>query len=328
MKSYTLLCFFLALAMILCPLCSVEKATKAISNEFFSKTETSFDEDYNAPPAVSTVKIMSADSKNITETSLRDYLIGTVAAEMGPNYHEEAIKAQVIAAHTLLEYSKKHKSSSIGEADITDSSATHQGYLSDDAQKKKWGENYPKYREKIEKCVDEVIDYTIQYNGEVITAAFHAISNGSTENASDVWGGNYPYLVTVESAGDKLSPAYSSELTVKESDFKSIMEKEGAILDSAPDKWIGEIKNTTTGMVKTITIGGKEFKGTDIRKYFSLRSSTFTCAYKDGVFTFSVKGYGHGAGMSQYGADFMARQGANYKEILAHYYPNTEINAM
>lgn len=326
MKSYTLLCFFLALAMIICPLCSVKKATDAISNEFFKNGTVENDESNAVIKADdATVKIMSASSQNITEVGLREYLIGAVAAEMSPVYHKEAIKAQVIASHTMLQYSKLHKSDDLNGADISDSSGTHQGYLSTDEQKEKWGDNYEKYREKIEKCVDEVISLTLQYNGEPITAAFHAISNGQTENASDVWGGDYPYLISVTSDGDKLSPDYSSEVPVSADEFKDAVEKQGAVLDEDASKWIEEIKRTPTGMVKEITIGGKAFKGTDIRSYFSLKSSTFNYTFKDGGFIFAVSGYGHGVGMSQYGADFMARQGFSYKEILAHYYPGTKL---
>lgn len=321
MKSYTLLCFFLALAMILCPLCSFQKAEDILSGEIFGGE---YGQDYNdSPVSAAAVKIMSAESKNITEIPLREYLIGTIAAEMAPGCHEEAIKAQAIAAHTLLEYTKLHRP--VENADITDSSKTHQGYLNKEAQKAKWGESYENNREKIGRCVDEVINYTVFCDGEVIMAAYHAISNGSTESASEVWGGSYPYLTSVPSPGDKLSPSYSSSLSVTKDDFKSIMEKQGAALSEAPEKWVGEIKNTAAGTVRTVTVGGKEFKGTEIREYFSLKSSSFTCVYKDGEFYFTVSGYGHGVGMSQYGADFMARQGADYREILKHYYPGTEI---
>ena len=108
-------------------------------------------------------------------------------------------------------------------------------------------------------------------------------------------------------------------------EFKAVMEKQGAVLGEDASKWIEEIKRKPTGMVKEITIGGKAFKGTDIRSYFSLKSSTFTCTIKDGGCIFAVSGYGHGVGMSQYGADFMARQGFSYKEVLEHYYPGTAL---
>lgn len=322
MKSYSMICFFLSLAMILCPLCSVEKATDVISKELLGDEITLPTEE----TAVATVKVMNASSKNITEISLRDYLIGVVASEINAAYHEEAIKAQIIAAHTMLLYSKEHKNDGLNGADISDSSATHQGFLTKDAQIEKWGNNYEAYREKIEKCVDEVIDLTVQYNGEPINAVFHSISNGQTENATDVWGGEYPYLISVNSVGDKLSPAYSSEAKVTAEKFKETVTKEGAELKENPEEYIGKITNTDTGMVKTVVIGGKTFKGTEIRTLFGLKSSTFTVKYDDGNFIFTVSGYGHGVGMSQYGADYMARQGFTYTEILKHYYAGTEIS--
>lgn len=324
MKSYTLICFFLALAMILCPLFAVEKAADAISQGLSDETEIAESEIVEVK-TTPTVKVMSANSDNITEMPLKDYLTGVVAAEMNPAYHEEAIKAQIIASHTLLLYVKDRNSKDLNGADITDSSASHQGFLSTEKQKEKWGENYNSYREKIEKCIDEVLDLTLQYDGEYINAVFHAISNGKTENATDVWGGNYPYLVSVQSVGDKLSPAYQSQVTVTEKEFKEKLKNKALGFEENAEKWIEKITNTDTGMVKTITICGKEFKGTEIRTLFSLKSSTFTCEHKDNEFIFTVNGYGHGVGMSQYGANYMAQQGFTYKEILKHYYQNAEI---
>lgn len=323
MKSYSMICFFLSLAMILCPLCSVEKATEVISQEFLGEETTVPQEEVT----VTTVKVMNASSKNITEMPLRDYLIGVVASEINAAYHEEAIKAQTVAAHTMLLYSKEYKNEGLNGADISDSSATHQGFLTEDEQKEKWGENYNTYREKIERCVDEVINLTLQYNGKPINAVFHSISNGQTENATDVWGGEYPYLVSVNSVGDKLSPAYHSEVKVTAEKFKETMSENGSKLGDTPSKWVEKITNTDTGMVKEIIIGGKSFKGTEIRTLFGLKSSTFTVNYTDESFVFTVSGYGHGVGMSQYGADYMARQGFKYDEILKHYYVGTEISA-
>ncbi len=323
MKTYTLICFFLALSLILCPLVSVEKATQVISQEFLdesvSETEITTEE------TDATVKVMSVSSNNITEMSLKEYLLGVVAGEMNASYHEEALKAQIIAAHTLLLYTKEHNTKDLKGADITDSYAIHQAFLSPEKQKEKWKENYDSYRKKIEKCIDEVGNLTLQYDGEYICAVFHSISNGTTENAADVWGGKYPYLVSVPSIGDKLSPAYQSQVTISKKEFKEILQKEDVKFTGDAEKWIEKVTNTETGMVKTITICGKTFKGTEIRTLFDLRSSTFTCEYKDGEFVFTVNGYGHGAGMSQYGANYMAQQGFNYKEILKHYYTNVEI---
>ena len=325
MKSYSVICFFLLLSMILCPLASVEKAKQVFYGETGLKSENSVNEESGEIVTASTVKVMNANSKNITEITLEDYLLGVVACEMSASYHEEAIKAQIIAAHTLLEHSKLTKSESLGNADISDSSATHQGYLTMDEQKEKWGENYDKNVDKIKKCIESVKNLTIKYNNKPITAAFHAISNGKTENASDVWGGDYPYLISVPSDGDKFSPSYLTESAFSCNDFKEIITTQGATLSENATEWIGEIQTTGTGMISEIKIGDKAFKGTDIRKLFSLKSSTFECEIKDNTVVFKVKGYGHGVGMSQYGANYMAQQGLTYEEILLHYYPNTEI---
>ncbi len=325
MKSYTVICFFLSLAMILFPLVSVEKATDVFSKEFSITEETPTTEKAEENETEnSTVKVMNASSKNITELSLKDYLIGVIAEEVNAAYHEEAIKAQVVAAHTKLEYTKTHKNDDLGEADITDSASSHQGFLTEEEQREKWGKNYDTYHGKIEKCVDEVLNIILTYENEPINAVFHAISNGETENATDVWGGNYPYLVSVQSAGDKLSPAYKSEVTISSDDFKKKVTENGAELEKDPEKWVEKITNTDTGMVKEIIIGGKSFKGTEIRKIFNLRSSTFAVKYDDGNFIFTVCGYGHGVGMSQYGANYMAQQGFSYEQILSHYYKNSE----
>ncbi len=314
MKTYSMICFFLALAMILCPLLSVEKAKDVFSGEFLSGERVEAEKAASSEIA-SSVKIMSADSKNITELSLEEYLLGVVAEEMSATYEEEAIKAQIIASHTLLQFTK-NKGGADG-ADITDNSATHQGYLTPEEQKEKWGENYDKYREKILKCIDEVKWLLIYHNNEPITAVFHSISNGRTENATDVWGGEYPYLTSVTSDYDKLSPYYSNSVAISKEEFCDKLDVDDIV--------IGEITRTNTGMVKEIIINDTVYKGTDIRTVFSLRSATFDLEYKDESYIFTVRGYGHGVGMSQNGANYMAQQGFSYKEILEHYYPNTEI---
>lgn len=323
MKTYTLICFFLALSLILCPLVAMDKTSQVISQEIF--TEETVEAEYIEEEKADTVKVMSVNGNNITEMSLKEYLVGVVAGEMNASYHEEALKAQIVAAHTLLLYTKEHNTKDLNGADITDSSASHQEYLTTEKQKEKWKDNYEANRKKIEECIDEVIDVTLQYENEYICAVFHAISNGMTENATDVWGGNYPYLVSATSIGDKLSPAYQSQVTFTEKEFKEKFNDSDLKFGDKPEKWIEKVTHTDTGMVKTITICGKEFKGTEIRKLFDLRSSTFACQYNEGEFTFTVNGYGHGVGMSQYGANYMAQQGFSYEEILKHYYTGVEI---
>jgi stage II sporulation protein D len=324
MKNYTMICFFLALGMIVFPLVSLDNTSDVLSQEFSGETVITKTENVTVE-SIPTVKVMSANSDDITEMPLKEYLIGVVAEEMNASYHEEAIKAQIVASHTLLLYIKNKNSDSLNGADISGDSGTHQGFLTKEKQQEKWKDNYNANYEKIAKCVDEVMNYSLQYNGEYINAAFHSISNGNTENAKDVWGGNYPYLVSVTSIGDKLSPAYQSEVKISKDEFKKAFKKENVSFDDKPENWVKKITNTKTGMVKTIEICDKTFTGREIRSLFSLRSSTFTCEYKDGNFIFTVNGYGHGVGMSQYGANYMAQQGFTYEEILKHYYKGVEI---
>ncbi len=320
MKSYTLICFLLSLTMILCPLISTDKIKDVFTTENDTETINVIEDKTNT-----TVKVMSASSKNIIEINLRDYLLGVVAAEMNPTYHEEAIKAQIIASHTLLLYLKNHRSDELGSADISDSPASHQGYLTTEQQKEKWGENYDMYAEKLGKCIDEVLNLTLQYNGEYINSVFHAISNGKTEDAKDVWGGEIPYLKSVTSIGDTLSPAYISTVEFDSKTLKEKLKEYNIDFSDTPKEWVEKISNTESGMVDIIKICGKDIKGTEIRTALGLKSSTFSVEFKDDKFIFTVKGYGHGVGMSQYGANHMANQGFDYKGILKHYYTGIEI---
>ena len=190
--------------------------------------------------------------------------------------------------------------------------------------KTKWNSNFKKYYSKIKKCVDDVFPEVIEEeNGDLILAAYHAISSGETEKCEDVFGGDLKYLTNVESPGDKLAKDYETTLEINLDDFKKALknqEKDLSFEGEPPER-------TKGGMVKEINICSKNFKGTQIRKIFSLRSADFDLNYNQekNAFIFTVKGYGHGVGMSQTGAQYMAKNGSNYKQILSWYYPNTSI---
>lgn len=326
MKSYTAVCFFLAVALILFPLVSVPKA-KATFSANISGESPEETENYEIPEETEAenVKVLATGSGQVTELSLREYLIDSVAAEIGGAAEAEAIKAQAIACHTLLLYKRAHKDASLGEADISDIS--HK-LLTMAEQQEKWGENYQAYREKAEKCIEEVEDKILCFDGEPIMATFFAISNGKTENAENVWGKAVPYLVSVDSPDDKLSPEFSSVVSVSAEEFKKALSEKGATPGEKKEKWIGDTVLNSTGTVKSITLCGKEFSGTEVRSIFSLKSASFSVKYEDGKFVFTVSGYGHGVGMSQYGANEMAKKGNTYDEILTHYYKNAAISTL
>ncbi len=317
MRFTAFLSLCLALSMIFVPVISIgeKKEVSASSAKVEFKSEKKEQEEK--------ISVYLSKSKENVTLSMRDYLVGVVSAEISPLYSDEAIKAQVIASHTYALYKQKK-----GET-ITDDYKKHQSYISPEEAKEKWGDKYEIYSKKITSIVDEVKDKVITYDGEIILPAFFALCSGKTENSEDVWGGKRPYLVSVTSAGDKLAPELITEKTFSAEEFKTIIEKAGSFtLSENKENWIQGLTSTPAGAVKTLTIEQKSFKGNDIQSAFNLKSNNFTLKYSGGSFVFTVAGNGHGVGMSQYGADFMARQGSNYEEILKHYYQGTEISTL
>lgn len=223
--------------------------------------------------------------------------------------------------------SVRQPSDDLKGADISDSPDTHQGYIDDEKMKKKWGEHYEEYKKKVGDAVNEVLGQVIVCGGKPILAAYHCISSGVTEDAKSLWGEEIPYLKSVKSPGDMLSPEFKTVVKVTKAEFAEAVKglKDITLDEDTPEKWIGDISATAGGTVASIQIGSEVFTGLAVRDAFHLRSPCFTVAYGEGTFTFTVKGYGHGVGMSQYGADYMARQGNTYVEILKHYYTGVDI---
>lgn len=326
MRINLIVSIIVTLALLLCPVAALGSSSdNGAENESGMQAykETAGENEY--------ISVMSSSTGKIERVGMREYVIGCVAAEMSAVYHTEALKAQAAACYTYAkktcEQNKKHKASELGEADITDSPDTHQGYLSEKQRKEKWGEKADEYEAKIMAAVDDVFGYYISYNGETALAVYHAISAGSTQSAESLWGSEIPYLISVESPGDRLSPDYASEITFTESEFKKLAEKCGAKLDGDADEWLGKAEKTDSGYVTSVTLSTQKIGASKIREEFGLRSLCFDVEYTDGKFVFTCCGYGHGVGMSQYGADYMARQGFSWKEILKHYYPGTEIKS-
>ena len=275
----------------------------------------------------STIKILRTSSGKIIEKELFEYVKGSVAAEMPPTYEKEALKAQAVACYTYALWLKNNSDSSVlNGADISDSPSNYQGFLDDDELKNKWGENFDEYMKAVTDAVNEVTGECIEYNGEPIMACYHAISTGKTESAKNAWGTDIPYLQSVRADGDILSPDIDSSVTLTDDEFqKAASTLVGADLSSSSKKWLGKLTRTKNGYVKKAIIGQKEFAGSDVRSAFNLRSPAFTVKKTNSGFIFSVKGYGHLVGMSQYSADYMARQGSDYKDILLHFYSGTKI---
>ena len=325
MHTSIVLCIIIAVSLILCP-------TAAFSGSSYDGEETkkviAVQTDENSEGNY--ISVMSSSTGKTEKIKLREYIIGSVAAEMPANYHTEALKAQAVASYTyakkVSEQNEKYKESYLGEADITDSPDTHQGYIDEKRRREKWGDDFERNEKKIEDAVDEVFGYFMTYNGDTALAVYHSNSAGRTQSAKTLWGTDIPYLVSVESPGDKLSPDYMTAHEFSENEFRKLAVKCDINLDDDASEWVGELTKAESGYIVSVRLGSTEVSASKFREEFGLKSCCFDIEHTDGKFVVTCYGYGHGAGMSQYGADYMARQGSTWREILRHYYTGIEID--
>ncbi len=324
MRTNLIICIIIALSLIICPVAAVGNSSDEESIGQVAE-EASVDLTLNS----NYISVMSSSTGDVERVNLREYIIGSVAAEMNALYHSEALKAQAVASYTYAkktrEQNLKHKESYLGSADITDSPDTHQGYITKAQRQEKWGNNFKKYEEKIEAAVDEVFGKYLTYNGETALAVYHSVSSGRTQSAETMWGSKIPYLISVESQGDRLSPDYTEKRSYSEEDFKKLANECDVSLSGEADEWFKELTKADSGYILSVRLGQKEISSAKFREIFDLRSLCFNISYDDKKFSVTCYGHGHGVGMSQYGADYMARQGSSWLEILEHYYPQTEV---
>ena len=319
-NPYVLIVALLLFSMLLLPLASIpgsapEEGDAGQKTEEFTEKMESF-------------QVFNHKTGKVEKIKAEEYIFGAVAAEISPDSEEEALKAQAVVCYTFACRKKWQRSQSgQGDYDLSTDPAKDQAYCSKDEAKEKWGENYDKWAERLQKAVDAVKGLLITYEGQPILAAYHCISGGKTESAENVWGQDYPYLRPVESVGDLLSPEYMSEVRVSPDQFKEKAAGLGASLEGEPGTWLKEPARSQSGTVLTYTLGGASVTGSQMRSAFGLRSSNFDLSVgDDGQMVFTVRGYGHGVGMSQYGANYMAAQGSGYLEILSWYYPGCQLS--
>ena len=263
------------------------------------------------------IRVLNSSDGKIFETDLEEYLFGVIAGEMPASFNIEALKAQAVAARTFIINRKENPSADHPDAVVCNDSTHCKAWLSNEEISEKFGDEWQKnYSKKIRDAVSSTNGEIIEYNGEPIVAVFHSTGSGKTENSGDVWSENLPYLKSVDSPGDNTSPKFYSNVTVSKQDAEKIL---GVPL------FIGNVIHTDGGSVKTMEISGKTFSGTEMRSLFGLNSANFTISENDNSITFNVTGHGHGVGMSQYGANSLAENGMNYKDILKTYYSGVDI---
>ena len=263
------------------------------------------------------------ESGEIEEVSRLDYVVGVLAGEMSPDAPQEALKAQAVAAYTYALYKRSIRLEGNGEYDLSCDSSADQKYLNKTEQVALWQENYSKNRKLLEDAARAVEGVVITFSGKPILALYHAVSSGKTETAKNIWGADYPYLQSVESAPCLLSPNYLSEVVFTPYDFADKALDLGITLVGEPQDWLSEPERSYAGYVVEYTLSAHKVSGSDMRSAFGLASTNFELQYLNEKFYFTVKGWGHGVGMSQFGAIYMAEQGSSYEQILVHYYKGT-----
>ena len=267
-------------------------------------------------------RVFDKASNKTSEMTADDYIFGVVAAEMPALYETEALKAQAVAAYTYACYKRELNKKT--DYDITTDFSTDQSFKTEEKAREDWGENAEEYVKKIKSQIKSVSGKCMYYENKPIFAAYHAVSSGKTYSAKDVWGKEIKYLKSVDSVGDKESKKYEVVLEFTESELQ---EKLSSLIDSKLKNTavLGTLKAKKSGLVETVKVYGNDIHGSEIRSALALPSSNFEIEKKDGKYIFNCLGYGHGVGMSQHGANYMAKQGYDYKQILSHYYSGITI---
>lgn len=265
------------------------------------------------------VEVMRTASEKSESVLLEDYVTRVVASEMPADFEIEALKAQALAARTYIVHFLTNTNNN---QQVTDT-VQHQVYKNDQELQQIWGNDYQWKMNKIKQAVASTVGEVLTYDGKPITPTFFSTSNGYTENSEDFWQNALPYLKSVASPWDEESPKFLDQKTI------AIDELEKILAVTLPDNDISfPTTRTESDRVESIEIGGKTFTGREVREKLKLRSTDFKIAKKDNYLIFTTKGYGHGVGMSQYGANGMAKEGKSYKEIVSYYYQGTSIQTI
>ena len=277
-----------------------------------------------------TVTLYRSGTGRVEKLPLSDYLWGVVAAEMPATFRTEALKAQTVAARTYTLRKGSGVTADHPDAMVCDDHTCCQAYIGKEEAAAGWGGEADFYADKVAAAVAETDGLVLTYGGELIDAVFHSSSAGSTADAAEVWGTGVPYLKPVSTPEGEEVPNYHTTVTVPLEEFKKAIRSKypEAKLGEDYTAWFGPVTHTAAGAVDTLPVGGVPVTGIEYRSLFGLRSARFTLTAGEEGVTFAVTGYGHGAGMSQYGANALAGQGLDFDAILTHYYTGCQVEPM
>ncbi len=280
------------------------------------------------------ISMYDDDSGDIIELGLEEYVFGVVAGEMPASYELEALKAQAVAARTFTAMHLEELCGddaahcSVSGADICSDSGCCQAWKSNLELRERWGRDYCKYAVKVYNAVNETRGVIAVYDGDPIQALYHASSGGETEDCENVFSNTLPYLKGVESPGEEYYAHYSDEEVFELKDFverlNEAFSSADLTLSNARDS-VSIVSRYGSGRVERVKVGDTHCSGRDFRTALDLYSAYFTIEFNGDSVIITTKGYGHGVGMSQSGANAMAREGASYTDIIRHYYTDVEL---
>ena len=321
----------MGLALMLLPLAALGDSNTAEAPPLLPAEPTPVAEPSASPvpgewDSAQTLRVLQKDG-TVETLTLSDYLWRVVAAEMPASFEPEALRAQAVCARTYSLWKQAAGIHGADGADICTDSACCQAYRSPEDAAQRWGENGEAYSARIAGAVADTDGQVLTYEGAPIQAVFFSSADGSTADAAEVWGRALPYLVPVDSPEGDEVPNYRSTVTLPADSVRKLAKDAGLDCDLSgePSGWFRNLTRSASGRVESVELGGVALSGGAARSLFSLRSASFDVTEEDGVFTFSVTGYGHGVGMSQYGANAMAKAGSGWREILTHYYTGAEL---
>lgn len=332
MKDILKISAIFTIFLILIPMLGFLKYEPAASEPYKEEHTISEQENTDILTDDGSFLVLECETGQVLSMTMLEYVTGAVLGEMPADYEEEALKAQAVAAHTYALRRKYQQLSSpdpeLKSAYISDDSTKYQAFFTPEQAQSFYGEKYTEYSDRVEKAASSVINEILVSGGEPIVAAFHAVSPGKTESAQVVWGSAVDYLVPVDSPGDTSAPNYTEEKIFTEAELEARLTQSEYDISLPQDKteWLKINAVSPSGTVTDISAGDKHLSGAELRQLLSLRSACFTVEYDaDKGYIITTKGSGHGVGLSQYGANEMARSGSNYREILLHYYSGAEI---
>ena len=268
----------------------------------------------------------------VRELSLKDYLQGVLAAEMPAGFPEEALKAQAVAARTYTLYKMtlyREGADTVHQgADLCDDPGHCEAFADLTTQAAAlWGDSADIYRQRLQEAVEQTDGMILVYEDQPIAAVFCAASTEKTESAKDIWGSDLPYLVSVDSPGGQDCSRYEGTVAMAQTDFAEAVQAQfpQADFSEPPGTWFRDSHRSEAGSVLDVLVGGVRLTGSQVRQLVGLNSANFTVKVQGADLVFSTVGYGHGVGLSQYGARYLALDGQCYDQILGHYYPGTQL---